>query len=208
MRWLHLTLLTSSVASANATTFGSNRQVLGNGGDINSTFNKSKQNIVFVLTDDQDVHLSSLDYMPFVKKHFLDQGTYFNKHYCTTAVCCPSRVTLWTGKAAHNTNITHVNPPYGGYPKFVTQGFNEAYLPVWLQQAGYNTYYTGKLFNVHTVDNYKKPYAARFTASDFLLDPYTYNYMNSTFQYTGETPKSYMRGSNRPTFWLRKLSSY
>ncbi|CZS91888.1 related to arylsulfatase [Rhynchosporium agropyri] len=85
MRRLHLTFLTSSVASANATTFDSNRQVLGNGGDINSTFNKSKQNIVFVLTDDQDVHLSSLDYMPFVKKHFLDQGTYFNKHYCTTA---------------------------------------------------------------------------------------------------------------------------
>lgn len=53
----------------------------------------------------------------------------------------------------------------GGYPKFVTQGFNENYLPVWLQQAGYNTYYTGKLFNVHTVDNYNSPYAAGFTTS-------------------------------------------
>lgn len=72
-----------------------------------------RPNIIFLLTDDQDVHLSSLDYMPFVKKHLLDQGTYFNKHYCTTAVCCPSRVTLWTGKTAHNTNITDVNPPYG-----------------------------------------------------------------------------------------------
>jgi arylsulfatase A-like enzyme len=59
------------------------------------------------------VHLNSLEYMPFVHKHLLEQGTYFNKHYCTTAVCCPSRVTLWTGKAAHNTNITDVNPPYG-----------------------------------------------------------------------------------------------
>ncbi|CZR65148.1 related to sulfatases [Phialocephala subalpina] len=150
-----------------------------------------RPNIVFILTDDQDVHLSSLDYMPFVKKHLLDQGTYFNKHYCTTAVCCPSRVTLWTGKAAHNTNITDVNPPYGGYPKFVTQGFNKAYLPIWLQNAGYNTYYTGKLFNVHTVDNYNKPEAAGFTNSDFLLDPYTYNYLNSTFQRKGEEPKSY-----------------
>jgi arylsulfatase A-like enzyme len=26
---------------------------------------------------------------------------------------------------------------------------------------------------------------------DFLLDPYTYNYLNSTFRRTGETPKSY-----------------
>lgn len=72
-----------------------------------------RPNIIFILTDDQDVHLSSLEYMPLVKKHLLDHGTYFRKHYCTTAVCCPSRVTLWTGKAAHNTNITDVNPPYG-----------------------------------------------------------------------------------------------
>jgi arylsulfatase A-like enzyme len=144
-----------------------------------------RPNIVFILTDDQDVHLSSLHYMPFVRKHILDQGTYFNKHYCTTAVCCPSRATLWTGKAAHNTNITDVNPPYGtrvlpfsypiltstgGYPKFVAGGFNENYLPVWLQEAGYNTYYTGKLFNVHTVDNYNSPFAAGFTGNVRLSD--------------------------------------
>lgn len=121
-------------------------------------------NIVFILTDDQDVHLSSLDYMPLVRKHLVDKGTYYDKHYCTTAVCCPARVTLLTGKAAHNTNITDVNPPYGGYPKFVKQGFNSAYLPVWLQDVGYNVYYTGKLFNAHNVDNYNSPYPAGFTS--------------------------------------------
>jgi arylsulfatase A-like enzyme len=144
-----------------------------------------KANLIFILTDDQDVHLDSLKFMPFVQKHLLDQGTYFGKHYCTTAVCCPSRATLWTGKAAHNTNITDVNPPYGmvslirifidsdwscsqnpgGYPKFVERGFNERYLPVWLQEAGYRTYYTGKLFNVHSVENYDKPYPAGFTGT-------------------------------------------
>jgi hypothetical protein len=77
------------------------------------TVNGRRPNIIFILTDDQDVHLDSLEWMPQVKKHLLDQGTSFTKHYCTTAVCCPSRVTLWTGKAAHNTNITDVNPPYG-----------------------------------------------------------------------------------------------
>jgi arylsulfatase A-like enzyme len=124
-----------------------------------------RPNIIFILTDDQDIHLDSLQYMPFVQKHLLHQGTYFAKHYCTTAVCCPARATLWTGKAAHNTNVTDVNPPYGGYPKFVSQGFNEKYLPVWLQQAGYNTYYTGKLFNAHTVENYNSPYPAGFTST-------------------------------------------
>ncbi|KAI1422147.1 alkaline-phosphatase-like protein [Xylaria sp. FL1777] len=150
-----------------------------------------RPNVVFILTDDQDVHLDSLQYMPHVKKHLIEQGTSFSKHYCTTAICCPSRVTLWTGKAAHNTNVTDVSPPYGGYPKFVAQGFNENYLPVWLQQAGYNTYYTGKLFNAHTILNYHSPYPGGFTGSDFLLDPYTYDYLNSTFQRNDEEPRSY-----------------
>lgn len=126
---------------------------------------KQPPNVVFVLTDDQDVHLSSLDFMPLVRKHLTEKGTSFNKHYCTTAVCCPARVTILTGKAAHNTNITDVNPPYGGYPKFVSQGFNSAYLPVWLQEGGYNVYYTGKLFNAHNVDNYDSPFPAGFTSS-------------------------------------------
>jgi len=142
---------------------------------------KSRPNIVFILTDDQDLHMRSLNYMPFVKTHLIDQGTSFRKHFCTTALCCPSRVTLWTGKAAHNTNVTDVSPPYGkshylvsrsnltgiagGYPKFVSQGLNDKYLPVWLQDAGYNTYYTGKLFNAHSVNTYNSPYAAGWTGS-------------------------------------------
>ena len=73
----------------------------------------AKPNVVFILTDDQDAHLASLDYMPYVQKHLLDKGTHYRSHYCTTSVCCPSRVTLWTGKLAHNTNVTDVNPPHG-----------------------------------------------------------------------------------------------
>ncbi|KAI0403695.1 arylsulfatase-like protein [Xylaria palmicola] len=150
-----------------------------------------RPNIVFILTDDQDLHMQSLDYMPFVKSHLVKQGTSFQRHFCTTALCCPSRVSLWTGKAAHNTNVTDVVPPYGGYPKFVSQGLNDKYLPVWLQKAGYNTYYTGKLFNAHSVDTYHSPFAAGWTGSDFLLDPFTYWYMNSTYQRNQDPPVSY-----------------
>lgn len=75
--------------------------------------NDGRPNIVLVLTDDQDLHMQSIDYMPLLKKHVIDQGTFFKRHYCTTAICCPSRVTLWTGKNAHNTNVTDVAPPYG-----------------------------------------------------------------------------------------------
>ncbi|KAI1272988.1 arylsulfatase-like protein [Xylaria sp. FL0933] len=152
---------------------------------------RDRPNMIFILTDDQDLHMQSLDYMPFVKEHLVGHGTSFRKHFCTTALCCPSRVSLWTGKAAHNTNVTDVLPPHGGYPKFISQGLNDKYLPVWLQDAGYNTYYTGKLFNAHSVDTYNSPFAAGWTGSDFLLDPFTYWYMNNTYQRNRDPPVSY-----------------
>jgi arylsulfatase A-like enzyme len=72
-----------------------------------------KPNIVFILTDDQDIHMNSLDYVPLIKEHLLDRGTFYRRHFCTIAVCCPSRVNLWTGRAGHNTNVTDLVPPYG-----------------------------------------------------------------------------------------------
>lgn len=75
-----------------------------------------KPNIVIIITDDQDLHMNSIDYMPLLQKHIIDQGTFYKRHYCSTALCCPSRVSLWTGRNAHNTNVTDVNPPYGSFP--------------------------------------------------------------------------------------------
>ncbi|EXM21786.1 Arylsulfatase [Fusarium oxysporum f. sp. vasinfectum] len=147
-----------------------------------------KKNIVFILTDDQDAVLNSVSYMPKLKEHIIDKGTSFVNHFTTTAICCPSRVALWTGKQPHNTNVTDVNPPYGGFPKFVSQGLNENYLPVWLKEAGYNTYYTGKLFNAHTINNYNSPYPAGWTGTNFLLDPGTYDYLNPIYQHNQEPP--------------------
>lgn len=70
----------------------------------------TKPNFVFIITDDQDSHLGSVDYQPSVQKHFKQEGTTFAKHFCTVSLCCPSRVSLLTGKAAHNTNVTDVKP--------------------------------------------------------------------------------------------------
>ncbi|KAJ4310259.1 hypothetical protein N0V84_011061 [Fusarium piperis] len=150
--------------------------------------NTPKKNIVFILTDDQDAVLDSVAYMPRLQKHVIDKGTSFVNHFTTTAICCPSRVSLWTGKQPHNTNVTDVSPPYGGFPKFVSQGLNENYLPIWLQEAGYNTYYTGKLFNAHTVNNYNSPFPAGWTGTNFLLDPGTYSYLNPIYQRDREPP--------------------
>ncbi|CAJ2513380.1 Uu.00g014990.m01.CDS01 [Anthostomella pinea] len=151
----------------------------------------SKPNFIFIITDDQDLHLNSLNYQPAVQRHFAQQGTFFSKHYCTIAICCPSRVSLLTGRAAHNTNVTDVSAPYGGYTKFISEGWNEKYLPVWLQDEGYNTYYTGKLMNGHSTTTYNDPFAKGWTANDFFLDPNTYIYYNVTMQKDQDVPVTY-----------------
>jgi len=86
----------------------------------------AKPNIVFILTDDQDLHMNSLEYMPLLKKHITDKGTTYNRHFCTTAICCPSRVSLWTGRNAHNTNVTDVVPPYGKFPDLTSSARTES----------------------------------------------------------------------------------
>ncbi|KAF2729206.1 Arylsulphatase [Polyplosphaeria fusca] len=145
-------------------------------------------NVVFILTDDQDAQLNSLKYMPKVQELLLAKGTHYRKHYCTVAWCCPSRVNILTGKSAHNTNVTNVVAPYGGYDVFVNNSLNENWVPLWLQEAGINNYYVGKLMNSHTIKNFDKPEPSGFTDFDFLLEPNTYSYLNPIFQRKGHLP--------------------
>ncbi|KAI0133762.1 arylsulfatase precursor [Xylariales sp. AK1849] len=150
-----------------------------------------KPNFIFIMTDDQDLHLNSMDYMPAVNKHFTEQGTTFDKHYTTVSLCCPSRVTLFTGRAAHNTNVTNIIPPFGGYAQFIREGWNDNYLPVWLQSEGYNTYMAGKLMNGFSVDNYDDPPPKGWTSRDLFVDPFTYTYYDTTMQRDHDVPIDY-----------------
>lgn len=112
--------------------------------------------------------------MPNVKSMIGAQGINYEKHYCTVAWCCPSRVNFFTGRAAHNTNVTSIVPPYGGWTKFAEEGLNDNYLPVWMNDAGVDTYYVGKFLNHYGVYNYKTPaHPKAWTESTFLVDPYT-----------------------------------
>jgi N-acetylglucosamine-6-sulfatase len=59
-----------------------------------------------------------------------------------------------------------------------------------MQQSGYNTYYTGKLYNGHTVDNYNDPPVSGYTHSGFLLEPFTYQYFNVSITYDAQPPEN------------------
>ncbi|CAK3774366.1 arylsulfatase [Lecanosticta acicola] len=141
----------------------------------------AKPNVVVIMPDDQDKHLDSLSVMPHVSSLIGDQGVRYDSHYCTIAWCCPSRVNLLTGKAAHNTNVTTLTMPYGGYGKFIKEGHNSNYLPLWIQASGAKTYYVGKFMNAYQRHNWHAPYPKGWTNSSFLVDPWTYNYWNSTW---------------------------
>lgn len=81
----------------------------------------ARPNFVLIMTDDQDKLLNSVDYQPAVQKHFIEQGTAFEKHFCTMAQCCPSRVNFLTGRTGHNTNVTDVAAPYGKTPRQISR---------------------------------------------------------------------------------------
>jgi N-acetylglucosamine-6-sulfatase len=104
-----------------------------------------RPNIVFILTDDQD--LPSLSQMPNVKALLTDQGLTFNKHYVSLSLCCPSRVAGLRGQFAHNNGIFGNSPPTGGFMGTYSKGLENSTLATWLQDSGYRTVLFGKYLN-------------------------------------------------------------
>lgn len=71
------------------------------------------------------------------------------------------------------------------------EGFNDDYLPIWLQNAGYNTYYAGKLWNAIDASNYNAPTPGGFNGSDILLGPCIYDYYRPAVTHNGGEPIYY-----------------
>lgn len=46
---------------------------------LDKSSKKSRPNFIIIMTDDQDLHLNSLEYQPAVKKHFTEQGSFYKK---------------------------------------------------------------------------------------------------------------------------------
>jgi N-acetylglucosamine-6-sulfatase len=100
-----------------------------------------RPNVVLIQTDDQTARQFNGKFMPKTMQLLTRPGTRFTDYNATTPQCCPSRASLLTGQYAHNHGVLSNSR---GYPAFAGK---ENVLPVWLQQAGYNTIHVGKFLN-------------------------------------------------------------
>ncbi|ROV99094.1 hypothetical protein VMCG_06606 [Cytospora schulzeri] len=166
------------------------RSLISLGALAASLVQATQPNILFVLTDDQDIELGSLNYLDTVTSRIQEEGFTYNNHYATVALCCPSRVAMLRGQHAHNTNNTNVNLPGGSFQKFVASGGNDNNLPHYLKRAGYRTEFIGKLMNGVAINNWDTV-PAGWDRFDGMLDPWMYSYNTPVFSVHGSTPRYY-----------------
>jgi N-acetylglucosamine-6-sulfatase len=118
---------------------------------------KPRPSFVVIQTDDQTLDQLYASFTPFggapiyampnTLNLIANRGISLNRYYVSYPLCCPSRVSLMTGRYAHNHNVRGNVPPNAGYTGFSFRGAMTHNLAVWLQGAGYRTIHIGKFLN-------------------------------------------------------------
>ena len=85
--------------------------------------------------------------MPNTLDLIAGKGMTFNRYYVPYPLCCPSRVSLLTGRYSHNNGVKGNVQPNGGYYGFSFRAAASHNLATWLQGAGYRTIHIGKFLN-------------------------------------------------------------
>jgi len=122
-----------------------------------------KPNILFIVVDDLNDYIEALEGNAQVKtpniNRIAELGTVFTNAFCSSPLCCPSRTTFLTGKAAEYTKIySSAGYKCGDFSKiFTPANNNDEYftIPGYLKDsAGYFTYSLNKIF--HCYENYQE----------------------------------------------------
>ncbi|MEX2393568.1 MAG: sulfatase-like hydrolase/transferase, partial [Actinomycetota bacterium] len=93
-------------------------------------------NVLIVITDDE--RYGSEEATPRLREWF-DEGAIFTRAYATTPHCCPSRVSILTGKYVHNHGVPH--------PRKIRELDHDTTMQQQLLAAGYATGFIGKYIN-------------------------------------------------------------
>lgn len=144
-------------------------------------------NILMITADDATA--TDLEYMPQTQKLLVEQGTTFSSALSPTPICVPARATLLTGQYAVNHGALTIRGEQGSVLSFD----DEETLPVWLNQAGYETAFVGKYLNGYgkeTDQTYIPPGWSDWQGS---IDFSTYNFSKTMINNNGtvEHDKTY-----------------
>jgi N-acetylglucosamine-6-sulfatase len=106
----------------------------------------AKHNIVYVMTDDQDIELGGLTPMPKIRSRLGEQGAVGEAVYIATPICCPSRTETFSGRLYTNVLNDNLSGCMHVGSTYYTQQHSSALVPA-LQKAGYMTGAFGKIIN-------------------------------------------------------------
>ncbi len=105
------------------------------------------RNIIYILSDDH-----RYDFMGFTGKvpglqtpnmdRLANEGAHMENAFVTTSLCSPSRASILTGQYAHTHTVVDNQSPAPD---------NLIYFPQYLQKAGYQTAFLGKLSSVFKI---------------------------------------------------------
>ena len=175
-----------------------------------------RPNIVLISTD--DMTYSDLRWMPVVRRLLTDQGVSYDRALSAHPLCCPARAAILTGQYAQNNGVKSNQAPYN-YEAFQ----QDTALPVWLQNAGYRTAFTGKYLNGFGTNGPRQPgwdwwdptMIGQYAYTPFQMynngDPQWYPHINNV-DYINERVTTLVdewAGSDRPFFiWASQVAPH
>lgn len=112
-----------------------------------------RPNVVLILTDDQDVSLGGMNPLKKTKALIADHGVTFTNSYVGSALCCPSRASILSGRYPHNHHVIN-NTIEGNCSSKAWQKTQEPYtFPALLHSSGYQTFFAGKYLNQYGAED-------------------------------------------------------
>ncbi len=138
----------------------------------------SRPNIIVVITDDQTLGTVSRETMPNTWRWLWQGGRTYPNFSISDPLCCPSRMTVMTGRYAHNTGVIDNLPSRISFHPDM-----QSTVQCYLKDAGYQTAFFGKFLNGWNylrrppcVDRYaitpgERHYNLRFLTNDGAVQP-------------------------------------